>query len=155
MAGTLIDPSFALVTSDNTARVAYVENAIDVRYARVGLDNALLVGAPIPLTVLPASQGVLPLPRLRLDSLNRSHIAWAANNNGGTASGVYYALVKQASTGVDNLAIGATQVLPGDTGGDSPTCSWRPTAGSSSSQPTSRSGQPMAEASPGRSAYPC
>ena len=113
MAGTLIDPSFALVTSDNTARVAYVENAIDVRYARVGLDNALLVGAPIPLTVLPASQGVLPLPRLRMDSLNRSHIAWAANNNGGTASGVYYALVKQASTGVDNLAIGATQVLPG------------------------------------------
>ncbi|HEX9190909.1 MAG TPA: hypothetical protein VF847_02360 [Candidatus Deferrimicrobiaceae bacterium] len=119
MAGALIDPSFALVSSDNTARVAYVDNTAGadgtahVLYARVGLENALLADTPILLTILPASQGVLPLPRLRLDGLNRSHIVWAANNNGGAASGVYYALVKQAATGVDNLAIGATQVLPG------------------------------------------
>jgi len=118
MAGTLIDPSFALVTSDNTARVAYVESAagtFDVRYARVGLDNALIVGTPIPLTSIlnPEARGVRPLPRLRLDGLNRSHVAWAANNITGAASGIYYALVKQSATGLDNLAIGATQVLPG------------------------------------------
>jgi hypothetical protein len=121
LAGTLTDPSFGLVTSDNTARVAYVETAagtVDVRYARVGLDNALVVGTPIPLTSIlnPEARGIRPLPRLRLDGLNRSHIAWAANNisvGGGPASGVYYALVKQAATGVDNLAIGATQVLAG------------------------------------------
>jgi hypothetical protein len=119
--GTLTDPSFGLVTSDNTARVAYAETAagtVDVRYARVGLDNALVVGTPIPLTSIlnPQARGVRPLPRLRLDGLNRSHIAWAANSNigaGGPASGAYYALVKQASTGIDNLAIGATQVLAG------------------------------------------
>jgi len=113
--GNQSDPSFGLVTSDNTARVAWVDNTAHVLYARVSLDNAHLVDAPIWLTnpLLAASQGVLPLPRLKLDGLNRSHIAWAANNNSGAPSGVYYALVKQASTGVDNLAIGATQVLPG------------------------------------------
>jgi len=115
LAGTLSDPSFGLVAADNTLRVAYVDNTVHVLYARVGLDNALLAGDPIWLTnpLLAASQGVLPLPRLRLDVLNRSHVAWAANNNAGGASGVYYALVKQAATGVDNLAIGATQVLAG------------------------------------------
>jgi hypothetical protein len=117
--GSQTDPSFGLVTADNTLRVVYVDNTaepdgtVHVRYARVGMDNALLVGVPIPLTVLPASQGVLPLPRLRLDGLNRSHIAWAANNDTGAVSGVYYALVKPSATGLDNLAIGATQVLAG------------------------------------------
>jgi hypothetical protein len=120
MSGVLIDPSFALVGSDGTAPMAYVDNTaeadgtVNVYFARFGIDNALLVGAPIRLTFLhAASRGVRPLPRLRLDGLNRSHVVWAANNNNGTASGVCYALVKQASPGVDSLAIGATQVLPG------------------------------------------
>jgi hypothetical protein len=115
--GNLTDPSFGLVTADNTLRVAYVDNAAHVLHARVGIDNALLVGAPVLLTnpLLGASTGDLPLPRLRLDGLNRSHIVWAANRNdvSGPASGVYYALVKQGTNGLDNLAIGATQVLAG------------------------------------------
>ncbi|HEX9205025.1 MAG TPA: hypothetical protein VF853_03775 [Candidatus Deferrimicrobiaceae bacterium] len=113
MAGALSDPSFGLVTTDNTLRVAYADNTAHVLYARVGIDNALLAGTPILLNPQEASRGVRPLPRLRLDSLNRSHIAWAANNNSGAASGVYYALVKQGTGGIDNLAIGATQVLAG------------------------------------------
>jgi hypothetical protein len=119
MRNPVTDPSFGLVTADNTARIAYVDNTaepdgtVHVRYARVGLDNALLVGTPILLTGQAGSRGVRPLPRLRLDGLNRSHIAWAANNITGAASGIYYALVKQGTTGLDNLAIGATQVLPG------------------------------------------
>lgn len=116
LAGTLSDPSFALVTSDNTVRAVYVDTTlgtVDVRYARFGIDDALLGGTPIRLTDPASSRGVRPLPRLRLDGLNRSHIAWAANNSNGVASGVYYALVKREASGVDNLAIGATQVLPG------------------------------------------
>jgi hypothetical protein len=113
--GNLTDPSFGLVTADNTLRVAYVDNAAHVLHARVGIDNALLVGAPVLLTnpLLGASTGDLPLPRLRLDGLNRSHVVWAANRNdlSGPASGVYYAMVKQGTNGLDNLAIGATQVL--------------------------------------------
>jgi len=119
MAGNLVDPSFALVASDNTLRVAYTDNSAglgNVSYARVGTDNAFLVGSGILLSSRPGSQGVQPLPRLRLDGNANSHIAWAANNSTGTPSptGIYYAMVKTVPPSVvDNLAIGATQVLSG------------------------------------------
>ena len=114
MAGNLVDPSFGLVTTDNTLRVAYTYSATgDVYYARAGADNAFLVGSPILLSRQPGTRGVNPLPRLRLDSSKRSHVAWAANNTSPTPSGIYYAMVKDSSTSVDNLVIGATQVLWG------------------------------------------
>ncbi len=120
MAGVLVDPSFGMVVSDNTLRVAYTDNATgvgNVYFARVGADNAFLVGSSILLSSQPGSRGFQPLPRLRLDGLNNSHIVWAANNSPGIASptgGIYYAMVQTASPGAaDNIAIGATQVLSG------------------------------------------
>jgi len=114
MAGSLADPSFGLVGIDNTLRVAYaIQDTGDVYYARVGLDNALLVGSPRLLTQQAHTRGTAPLPRLRLDGLGRSHVVWAANNDNAAPSGIYYALVQQASPGADNLAIGATEVLSG------------------------------------------
>ena len=117
MTGALVDPSFALVGTDNTLRVAYADNTTgDVYYARVrlGLDNALLVGSPILLTPgqWPLTRGTAPRPRLRLEGTTRSHIAWAAETAAAT-SVIYYSIVKEASPGVDNLAIGATSVLSG------------------------------------------
>ena len=119
MAGRLVDPSFALVATDNSLRVAYTDNSAgigNVYYARVGVDNAFLVGSRILLSSRPDTQGVQPLPRLRLDGNNNSHVVWAANNNDPTRtpSGIYYAMVQAVPPGVvDNLAIGATQVLSG------------------------------------------
>jgi len=120
MAGNLTDPSFALMatSTDNSLRVAYTDDSSgfgNVYYARVGMDNALLVGSAILLSSQTSSRGVKPLPRLRLDS-NNSHIVWAANNSAGTPSptGIYYAMVQNIPhTFTDNLAIGATQVLSG------------------------------------------
>jgi len=120
MAGNLVDPSFALVstTADNSLRVAYTDSSGafgNVYYARVGLDNALVTGSTILLSSQPSSQGVQPLPRLRLDG-NNSHIVWAANNSPASPSptGIYYAMVQNIPhTFTDNLAIGATQVLSG------------------------------------------
>jgi hypothetical protein len=123
----LTDPSFALVTTDNTLRVAFSSFPSlaagspysDVYFARVALDNARVVGNPILLTrpTLDNSVfGVSSLPRLRLDGNNNSHIVWAANNSTDTPSptGIYYAMVKTVPPSVvDNLAIGATQVLSG------------------------------------------
>jgi len=120
--GALTDPSFALVTADNTMRVAFssfpsilVPSSSDVYYARVGLDNARVVdNTLIPLTTA-SSTGRFPLPRLRLDVINNSHVVWSANDNtAGTPSGIYYAMTKAVPpVVVDNLAIGATQVLSG------------------------------------------
>jgi hypothetical protein len=123
--GKLTDPSFGIVTSDNTLRVAFSSFPSlvtgspysDVYYARVGMDNARVVNAPILLTNTAGSTGVLSLPRLKLDSNNYSSIVWAANNSDPTRTtpaGIYYAMVHALSPGlVDNLAIGATQVLSG------------------------------------------
>jgi hypothetical protein len=121
--GELTDPSFALVTADNTMRVAFssfpsmvAPSFSDVYYARVGLDNARVVGNSLfPLTTTASSTGRLPLPRLRLDGNRNSHVAWAANDNtAATSSGIYYAMAKAVPPAVvDNLAIGATQVLSG------------------------------------------
>ena len=122
----LTDPSFALVTTDNTMRVAFssspsmvaVSPYSDVYYARVGLDNARVVdNTLLLLTETASSTGVTPLPRLRLDGNNYSHIVWAANNSDTTRttpSAIYYSMVHAiAPSVVDNLAIGATQVLSG------------------------------------------
>lgn len=124
MPGNLVDPSFMPVAADNSLRVAYTDSLTgsfpgygNVYYARVGWDNAFLVGSSILLSSQPSSQGVQPLPRLRLDGYSNSHIVWAANNSAGTPSptGIYYAMVQTGPSGgvVDNLAIGATQVLSG------------------------------------------
>jgi hypothetical protein len=126
--GKLTDPSFGIVTSDNTLRVAYSSFPSlmagspysEVFYARVGLDNTRVVDNTILLSTNTgdnsiASLGVTPLPRLRLDGNNYSHIVWAANNdNAANPAGIYYAMVHAVSPSVvDNLAIGATQVLYG------------------------------------------
>jgi len=119
MSGNLIDPSFGLAVIDNSLRVAYTDNSTgsgNVYYSRVGWDNAFLVGSSILLSSQPSSRGVQPLPRLRVDGNNDSHIVWAANNSTDTPSptGIYYALVRKVPPSVvDNLAIGATQVLSG------------------------------------------
>jgi hypothetical protein len=121
--GRLTDPSFALVTTDNTLRVAFssfpsplVDGATfsDVYFARVGLNTARVVNAAILLTARESSIGVTPLPRLKLDTNKYSHVVWAANNSTGNPTGIYYAMVHAvAPSVVDNLAIGATQVLSG------------------------------------------
>jgi len=128
--GSLTDPSFGVVFTDNTLRVAYSSFPSlvagspysDVYYARVGwdntrvVDNAILLTRAFPPAVTPSSAGVSPLPRLRLDGNNNSHIIWAANNADPTSTptGIYYAMVKTVPPSVvDNLAIGATQVLSG------------------------------------------
>ncbi len=119
--GSLTDPSFGVVVSDNTLRVAYssspsllVPSFSDVYYARVGWDNARVMNNTILLDNA-TSTGRLPLPRLRLDGNNNSHVVWAANDNTtGAPSGIYYAMVNAIPpVVVDNLAIGATQVLSG------------------------------------------
>jgi hypothetical protein len=121
--GRLTDPSFTPVITDNTLRVAFssfpsplVDNSTysDVYYARVGWDNARVLNNTILLTTVASSVGISPLPRLQLDGNNYSHVVWAANNSTGNPTGIYYAMVHAVSPSVvDNLAIGATQVLSG------------------------------------------
>jgi len=118
LSGFTEDVSFAVVTSDDTARVAYagrsgISGDFNVYYARVSLDTAAVSGSPgtpLLLSSVAGSSGFRPLPSLRLDSANRAHVAWAANSDSATANGVYYALVKETD-GVDTVAIAATEVL--------------------------------------------
>jgi len=112
------DVSFALNTSDGTARIAYAGRAgisgdFNVYYARVSLDTAAVTGSPgtpLLLSSVPDSSGSRPLPSLRLDSAKQAHVAWAANSDSATANGVYYALVKETN-GADNVVIAATEIL--------------------------------------------
>jgi hypothetical protein len=112
------DVSFALNTSDGTARIAYAGRAgisgdFNVYYARISLDTAAVTGSPgtpLLLSSVPGSSGSRPLPSLRLDSSKQAHVAWAANSDNTTANGVYYALVKETD-GVDTVAIAATEIL--------------------------------------------
>jgi len=112
------DVSFGLVTTDNTARVAYagrtgISGNFNVYCARVSLETASVTGTPgTPLLLSSAagSTGARPLPSLALDSLNRAHVAWSANDSTSSPNGVYYALVKETD-GVDAVAIAATEIL--------------------------------------------
>lgn len=112
------DPSFALVTGDNTARIAYggrssVTNRFDVHYARVALDNAQVTGTPgtsLLLNSAACGDGTRPLPSLNLDDQKRSHVAWASNSDDTNPSPVCYAMVKETS-GADNVVIAGTQIL--------------------------------------------
>jgi hypothetical protein len=119
----LTDPSFALVTTDNTMRVAFSSSPsivagssyADVYFARVGVDTATVHNNTLILLTTASSTGMSPRPRLRLDYTNNSHVVWSANDVGtGTPTGIYYAMVKTVPPSVvDILAIGATQVLSG------------------------------------------
>ena len=112
------DVSFALVTADGTARLAYagrqaVADPFGVYYARVSLESAAVTGspgAPLLLSSAAGSTGFRPLPSLKLDGLNRAHVAWAANSDSLNPNGIYYALVKETN-GAENVAIAATEVL--------------------------------------------
>ncbi|MBF8260231.1 MAG: hypothetical protein HW377_2605, partial [Actinobacteria bacterium] len=101
--GDIEDISFGIVIGTDP---------FQVYFARVGLDNAAVVGTAILLSSLTGTDGLRPLPSLGLDSLNRSHVAWAANNASSGPSPVYYAMIKETS-GIDNRVISATQVIGG------------------------------------------
>jgi hypothetical protein len=120
--GGLTDPSFALVTTDNTMRIAFssypsmlAPQFSDVYYARVALDNARVADNTLIRLTTAGSVGKTPIPRLLLDGNRYSHVVWAANDNTtATPSGIYYAMVNAIPPSVvDNLAIGATPVLSG------------------------------------------
>jgi len=118
LSGFTEDVSFALVTQDNTARVAYsgrqsVSNRFDLYFARIDLDTAAVTGTPgVPLLLNSSvcGNGTRPLPSLGLDDLHRAHVAWAANNDNTDPSPLCYAMVKETS-GADNVVIAGTQVL--------------------------------------------
>ena len=112
------DASFGLFTTGDTAWVAYAGRAgttgsFNVYCARVSLETASVTGTPgTPLLLSSAagSNGTRPLPSLQVDSLNRAHVAWAANDDTFSPNGVYYALVKEVN-GANTVAIAATQIL--------------------------------------------
>lgn len=117
-AGDVEDISFALLTTDNTARIVYgnrsaigASEPFQLFFARVGLDNATAT-TPVAVTAsYPLSLGFRPIPSLALDDLNREHIAWAATDNSGTNEGpVYYAMIKETN-GIDNMVIAPTAVM--------------------------------------------
>jgi hypothetical protein len=120
--GDIEDISFNLVLTDNTARMAFASRStisaatpFHVYFARVGLDDAAVVGTPLLLSsgnddTVTGSDGFRPVPNLKLDLLGNSHIAWAANDSTPDPGGVYYAMVASTAA-VDNVGIGATEVL--------------------------------------------
>lgn len=120
--GDIEDISFSLVLLDNTVRMAFASRAtiasatpFHVYFSRVGLDNAAVVGTPLLLSsgnddTVTGSDGFRAVPSLGLDALNNSHVAWAANDATPNAGGIYYAMVTSTAA-VDNVGIGATEVL--------------------------------------------
>ncbi|MBI5419935.1 MAG: hypothetical protein HZA60_07595 [Deltaproteobacteria bacterium] len=122
--GDIEDISFGIVTTDNTVRMAFANKSaigsaslFQVYFGRLVLDNAVVVGTPILLSSgdnnpVTGSDGFRPIPSLKVDGPARSHVAWAATDSSTTNPGaVYYALVKDVGGGVDNVAIGATEIL--------------------------------------------
>lgn len=118
VAGFNEDVSFALVPADNTVRLAYAGRngpavRFDVFYARVSLETAAVTGnpgVPLRLSAAAGTDGFRPIPSLKLDALNRSHVAWASNDAASSPNGIHYALVKEVG-GADQVAIAATEVL--------------------------------------------
>lgn len=112
------DISFELVTDDQTARVAYagrstLADEFNVYYAKISLDTAAVTGVPgtpLLLSSVPGSTGVRPRPSLGLDTSDRIHISWAANDNTALPGGIYYAFVKEVN-GADTVAIAATLLI--------------------------------------------
>jgi hypothetical protein len=121
--GDIEDVTFGTVSSDNSARAAFAQRAAgstglyDVWYARISLDNGYAVQPPLLLSdnVFVNSKGSKPLPNLKIDGANRSHVAWSAGN--GPFASIYYAMVKefadQSRNNADNAAIAATGVIGG------------------------------------------
>ncbi len=123
-AGTIEQIAFALIPSDNAARVAFASRTstdsplpFQVYYARIGLDNAAVVGTPHLLSsgdnnTVTGSDGFRPTPSIALDPIYRPQVAWAATDNSLVNSGsVYYAMLKDIGGGNDNVMIAATKVL--------------------------------------------
>ena len=120
--GDIEDISCNLALTDNTARISFasrpsisVATPFHVYFARVGLDTAAVVGTPLLLSsgnddTVTGSDGFRPVPSLSLDALGNSHVAWAANDNTPNPGGVYYAMVTSTAA-VDNVGIGATEIL--------------------------------------------
>jgi hypothetical protein len=112
------DLSFGLVTTGDAAWVAYagrtgITGDFQVYCARISLETASVTGTPgtpLRLSSAAGSTGARPLPSLQLDSLNRVHVAWAANDNTSSPNGVYYSMVKEVN-GADTVAIAATEIL--------------------------------------------
>jgi len=104
--GDVEEISFALVAADNTVRLVYawkpaVDSAqpFDLYFARVALDNGAVAGTPVPVTpAWPAARGVRPVPDLKLDDLNRSHVAWAAAPAADAQEApICYAMIKETN----------------------------------------------------------
>jgi hypothetical protein len=120
--GDIEDISYNLLLTDNTARMAFASRStisaaspFHVYFARVGLDDAAVVGTPLLLSsgnddTVTGSDGFRPVPSLNLDLLGNSHVVWAANDSTPNPGSVYYALVTSTAA-VDNVGIGATEVL--------------------------------------------
>ncbi len=119
--GDIEDISYNLVLTDNTVRMAFANkptislaSPFQVWFARVLLDNASVVQT-LPLSsgdnnTVTGSDGFRPVPSLNLDVLGNSHVSWAANDSTPNPGGVYYAMVTSTAA-VDNVGIGATEVL--------------------------------------------
>ncbi len=119
--GTIEDVSWALIAADGTARAVYStrsaitasDEPFELFFARIGLDNAI-ASPPIAVATalsFPSSLGLRPVPNLKIDDLNREHIAWAAGDAPGSAAGpVYYAMIKETN-GVDNMVIAPTKIM--------------------------------------------
>jgi hypothetical protein len=121
--GDIHDVSFGLVAADNTARVAYANRPtadpgvpFQVYYAKIDIVSAAAIEEPIPLSVT-GSGGFRPVPSLKLDGLNRAHVAWVSNHSDPDSGPIFYAMVNSGGNGI---AIPAIQVLGGRTSWDHP-----------------------------------